>query len=67
MGDKVYEKHALFAGTVIYYTHIIIIFFFFLYFSISHFVDVLYIIIIYVHIDDGIKYDDSYKLCTFGE
>lgn len=66
MGDKVYEKLALFAGTVIYYTHIIIIFFF-LYFSISHFVDVLYIIIIYVHIDDGIIYDDSYKLCTFGE
>lgn len=65
MGDKVYEKLALFAGTVIYYTHIIIIFF--LYFSISHFVDVLYIIIIYVHIDDGIIYDDSYKLCTFGE
>lgn len=28
MGDKVYEKLALFAGTVIYYTHIIIIFFF---------------------------------------
>lgn len=65
MGDKVYEKLALFAGTVNYYTHIIIIFF--LYFSISHFVDVLYIIIIYLHIDDGIKYDDSYKLCTFGE
>lgn len=28
MGDKVYEKLALFAGTVIYYTHNIIIFFF---------------------------------------
>lgn len=66
MGDKVYEKLALFAGTVIYYTHIIIIFFFFC-ISLSPILLMFYIIIIYVHIDDGIIYDDSYKLCTFGE
>lgn len=61
-----YMKNSLCLPVQLFTIHILLLYFF-LYFSISHFVDVLYIIIIYVHIDDGIIYDDSYKLCTFGE